>query len=77
MHIGGQAVIEGVMMRDKENFAVAVRLPSGKIKVKQEKSSKLPKILTLPLIRGAIGLAYMKRWPACTDVEQQSAARKR
>lgn len=59
MHIGGQAVIEGVMMRDKEKFAVAVRLPSGKIKLKKEKSSKLPKILTLPLIRGAVGLAYM------------------
>ena len=59
MHIGGQAVIEGVMMRDKEHFAVAVRLPNGKIKVKTEKSSKLPKILTLPIIRGAVGLGYM------------------
>ena len=59
MHIGGQAVIEGVMMRNKEKFSVAVRLPNGKIKVKTEKSSKLPKILTLPLIRGAVGLAYM------------------
>src|SRR3989338_7963681 len=59
MHLGGQAVIEGVMMRDKEHFAVAVRLPNGKIKVKKEKSSRLPKILALPLIRGAVGLAYM------------------
>lgn len=59
MHIGGQAVIEGVMMRDKENFAVAVRLPNGKIKLKKENSSKLPKILTFPVIRGAVGLGYM------------------
>lgn len=59
MHIGGQAVIEGVMMRDKETFAVAVRLPNGKIKVKKEKSTKLPKFLQLPVVRGAVGLAYM------------------
>ena len=39
MTIGGQAVIEGVMMRDKEKFSVAVRLPTGKIKVKKEKTS--------------------------------------
>lgn len=59
MHIGGQAVIEGVMMRNKEKFSVAVRLPNGKIKVKTEKSSPLPKILTLPIIRGTVGLGYM------------------
>lgn len=59
MHLGGQAVIEGVMMRNKEKFSVAVRLPNGKIKVKTEKSSTLPKILTFPIIRGAVGLGYM------------------
>lgn len=59
MHLGGQAVIEGVMMRNKEKFSVAVRLPNGKIKVKAEKSSKLPKILTIPVIRGVVGLGYM------------------
>lgn len=59
MTIGGQAVIEGVMMRDKERFSVAVRLPNGKIKVKKEKSSSLPKYLQLPFLRGAVGLLYM------------------
>ena len=59
MTIGGQAVIEGVMMRDKEKFSVAVRLPTGKIKVKKEKSSSLPKFFQLPFLRGAVGLLYM------------------
>ena len=36
MDIGGQAVIEGVMMRNKEKFAIAVRTKDGKIKVKKE-----------------------------------------
>ena len=39
MLVGGQAVIEGVMMRNKERYAVAVRLPNGKIKVKKEKKA--------------------------------------
>jgi uncharacterized protein YqhQ len=32
-HIGGQAVLEGVMMRGKKNWAVAVRVPDGSIHV--------------------------------------------
>jgi len=58
MEVGGQAVIEGVMMRNKEKFAVAVRLKNGKIKVKKEKSSKYPKFFQKPFIRGVIGLGY-------------------
>ncbi len=61
MHIGGQAVIEGVMMRNKERYAVAVRLPNGKIRTKRETNTKLPAIATLPFIRGIIGLIYMLR----------------
>ena len=58
MEVGGQAVIEGVMMRNKEKFAVAVRLPDGRIKVKKDKSSKFPKIFQIFFIRGVVGLAY-------------------
>src|SRR3989338_6196585 len=58
MNVGGQAVIEGVMMRNKERFAVAVRLPNGKIKVKHEKSSTFPKIFNVFFVRGAVGLGY-------------------
>ena len=32
-HVGGQALIEGVMMRGKYNWAVAVREPDGAIYV--------------------------------------------
>ena len=32
-NIGGQAVIEGVMMKNKERYAVAVRKPDGEIEV--------------------------------------------
>ncbi len=59
MKVGGQAVIEGVMMRNKEHFAVAVRLENGNIKLMKRKSSKFPKYFNLPFIRGVIGLYFM------------------
>ena len=34
--IGGQAVLEGVMMKNEEKYAVAVRKPDGDIEVKVE-----------------------------------------
>ena len=34
--IGGQAVLEGVMMKNKEKYAVAVRKPDGEIEVEVE-----------------------------------------
>lgn len=53
--IGGQAVIEGIMMKNQDNYATAVRTPSGKIEIKKDKfvsiTSKYP-ILRLPFIRG-------------------------
>src|SRR3989344_7703230 len=58
MNVGGQAVIEGVMMRNKEKYAVAVRLKSGKIKVKQEKNTAYPKIFQVFFIRGVVGLFF-------------------
>ena len=58
MNIGGQAVIEGVMMRNKEQYAVAVRLPDDSLKIKTEKSKQFPKFFKWPLIRGALGLWF-------------------
>lgn len=58
MNIGGQAVIEGVMMRNKEKFAIAVRLPKGKIKVNKGQNSQFPKIFNVFFIRGIVGLGY-------------------
>ncbi len=59
MHIGGQAVVEGVMMRNKERFAVAVRLPNGKIRLRREKNSRFPKLFNVFFLRGIVGLGYM------------------
>lgn len=59
MPIGGQAVIEGVMMRSPERLATAVRKPSGEIVLKvQEYQSVIQRIkwLNIPLLRGAITL---------------------
>ncbi len=59
MTIGGQAVIEGVLMRDKERLAIAVRLPNGKIRVKKEKSTTFPKLFHVFFLRGIVGLGFM------------------
>lgn len=55
--IGGQAVIEGVMMKNGNKYAVAVRKPDGSIAVEIKEckdSSKRSKFLQLPLVRGVI-----------------------
>lgn len=57
--VGGQAVIEGVMMRGEKGIATAVRLEDGSIEVKVDKVvpySKRNKIFGLPVIRGAVSL---------------------
>ncbi len=53
--IGGQAVIEGVMMRSPHSYAVAVRQPSGLISVIQdylERPSEKYRMLKYPVLRG-------------------------
>ena len=53
--IGGQAVIEGIMMRNKDKYAVAVRKPDKSIDVDIQECggiAKKYKITTLPFIRG-------------------------
>lgn len=54
--IGGQAILEGVMMRGPFKTAYAVRKPDGEIVVeKKENGSKTrPKICTIPIIRGCV-----------------------
>lgn len=61
-HIGGQAVIEGVMMRGPKGYSIAVRNPSGEICLKTVHSIPLTKrnrFLGLPLIRGGVSLMEM------------------
>jgi len=55
---GGQAVIEGVLMRGKKSLAMAVRAPSGDIEIQEEILSGIYKtnILKWPFIRGLVGL---------------------
>ncbi len=53
--IGGQAVLEGIMMKNKENYAVAVRKPDGEIAVELENFQGVlhgSKIKEIPFIRG-------------------------
>ncbi len=54
--IGGQAVIEGVMMRSGNYYAVAVRAPDEGIVLKKENIRDLPKPLKWPLLRGVVAL---------------------
>jgi uncharacterized protein YqhQ len=56
--IGGQALIEGIMMRGPHKIATAVRKPDGEIIVKTQDIKPIfkSKILKLPLIRGSIAL---------------------
>ena len=60
--IGGQAVLEGVMMRSPEYVALAVRRPDGSIVVKRDpyvSPAKKHKWMGLPFIRGAVSMVTM------------------
>ena len=57
--IGGEALIEGVMMRGPEHMAIAVRKPDGEIIVEKkplQTLSKKHKFFKAPIVRGAIGI---------------------
>ncbi len=57
-NIGGQAVLEGIMMRSGSKYAVAVRRPDGEIEVKVDtyrSVSKWKSLTKLPFIRGIFG----------------------
>ncbi|MGD1047218.1 MAG: DUF1385 domain-containing protein [Candidatus Krumholzibacteriaceae bacterium] len=57
LQVGGQAVIEGVMMRSPVCIATAVRTPGGEIVVEKEPFTSLTRryrILNIPIIRGAV-----------------------
>ena len=57
--IGGQALIEGIMMRGPKDVAIAVRKPNDEIVLKKEELNTLGmryKFFRLPFIRGIVGL---------------------
>ena len=58
--IGGQGVLEGVMMKAPETSALAVRKESGEIVTKVWKNKKVShNILTWPVIRGVVNFVQM------------------
>lgn len=62
INVGGQAVIEGVMIRSPERIATAVRAQDGKIIVRARAYQALPKRkkwLNIPIVRGAISFFEM------------------
>ena len=62
LEVGGQAVIEGVMMRSSKRVATAVRTHDGQILVKVEDYIPLAKryrLLGIPILRGAIAFVEM------------------
>lgn len=57
--VGGQAVIEGVMMRSPSKIAVAVRRPDGTVATMEKAFTSVTrrvKLLSLPVVRGAVSL---------------------
>lgn len=57
-NIGGQAVIEGVMMKSPAGWSVAVRDPKGEINLKTVRTKKMPGFFKLPVIRGVAALFH-------------------
>ena len=59
IYYGGQAVMEGILMRGSKAYAMAVRRPNGEIVIIDKPLSKLTErfsILKLPLVRGFVAL---------------------
>ena len=60
--IGGMAVIEGVMMRNKSDYAIAVRKPDNEIIVEKRNHkdfSDKVKLFKLPIFRGILALLIL------------------
>lgn len=85
--LGGQAVIEGVMMRSPDGVATAVRNPEGDIVVKRTPHvplSRRYRVLGIPVLRGAISFFEMLviglqalRYSADLAMEEEEATRTR
>ncbi len=56
--VGGQAVLEGVMMKGKEKYSIAVRREDGSVSLSENYHTSVRqkhKVLRLPIIRGIVG----------------------
>ncbi|MFN8177471.1 MAG: DUF1385 domain-containing protein [bacterium] len=82
--VGGQAVIEGVMMRSPKGVATAVRRPDGSIAVRfrdHQPVTRRARVLGLPIVRGAVTLVEALvvgtselMWSAEESAREESAA---
>ncbi len=78
--IGGQALIEGIMMVGPQNTAMAVRTPEGEIVLEESptKKNSRPQILKVPFVRGifnmfdslSVGYKYLMRSAALAGLEE-------
>jgi uncharacterized protein YqhQ len=87
VRVGGQAIMEGVMMRSPNFWGMAVRTPSGDMDLRAERFRSITrrsKLLRLPIIRGALSLGEtlwlgMKALTLSTNIalgEEQELSRK-
>jgi uncharacterized protein YqhQ len=63
--VGGQALIEGVMMRSPNRISIAVKKPDGDVDVRGWQfisAGKKYKILGIPIVRGAVSLVETLYW---------------
>lgn len=77
--IGGQAVMEGVMMQGPDRRALAVRLPDGEICLKTEYVPKKSALTKIPLLRGVIAffaslISGMKKLTESADILEEHAS---
>ncbi|MFO7809985.1 MAG: DUF1385 domain-containing protein [Candidatus Delongbacteria bacterium] len=85
INIGGQAVIEGVMMRSPEYVSTVIRRADGSLETDNKKFIPLSKrfrLLNIPVIRGAVGLFEMMKigigtlnWSADRAIEDEKKAK--
>ena len=66
-NIGGQAVLEGIMMKNKDAYAVAVRKPDGEIIVEKATFHScvggMTALTKIPFIRGVFNIQYIPTLP--------------
>lgn len=86
--IGGQAVMEGIMMKNKDNYAVAVRTPEGEVTVKRDSFPGMlagSRVKELPFIRGVfnfidsmvLGMGCLNYSASFYEEEEESGAEAR
>jgi uncharacterized protein YqhQ len=87
MRVGGQAIMEGVLMRSPNFWGMAVRTPSGDMDLRAERFrsvTRRSKLFRLPIIRGALSLGEtlwlgMKALTVSTNIalgEEQELSKK-